>query len=204
MANKRSLSDAELELELLHGLPEDCSDPESNVSDKYLSPASDSDKDFIPPPSNSSDCDENLKCVQSLESCTCSVNQVQIDCKRKRSRGREISRGKRCTVGQLRGRSSNFISYAFQASTSNCSQPESGNATSEACVTIFHEENGARSSLKVGSCHAGKDKSTIWIVTAHNNGRFSAQNVLKEAQVQQHMLEGMLQREAFQVLGACL
>ncbi|KAF2886752.1 hypothetical protein ILUMI_19418 [Ignelater luminosus] len=173
MANKRGLSDAELELELLHGLPEDCSDPESNVSDEDLSPASDSDEDFISRPSSSSDSDENLECVQSPESYTY----------RKRERGSErgISRRKHRAVGHHRDRSSNFISYASEASTSNCSQPESGNATSEVCVTTFHEENGTRPSLMVGNRHVGKDKITV---TAHNintHGRFSAQNVLKEA-----------------------
>ncbi|KAF2894919.1 hypothetical protein ILUMI_11255 [Ignelater luminosus] len=160
MANRRGLSNAELELEL-HGLPEDCSDSESNVSDEDLSPASNSDEDFISRPSSSPDSDENL---ESLESYTFSVNQIQI--------------------GQLRDRSSNFISYASEASTSNCSQLESRNATTGVCVTTFHEENGTRPSLEDGSRHVGKDKTTIWTVTAHNintHGKFSAQNVLKEA-----------------------
>ncbi|KAF2902155.1 hypothetical protein ILUMI_04030 [Ignelater luminosus] len=129
MANKRGLSDAELELEL-HGLPEDCSDLESNVSDEDLSPASDSDKDFISRPSSSSNSDENLECAISRK-------LYMFYRKKKRDRGRGILRGKRRAVGQLRGRSSNFISYASEASTSNYSQPESKNATSEVCVTTF-------------------------------------------------------------------
>ncbi|KAF2901811.1 hypothetical protein ILUMI_04375 [Ignelater luminosus] len=128
MTYKHGLSDAELELELLHGLLEDCSDPESNVSDEDLSLASDSDKDCIPP--------ALLILIKILN-------------------------------------------------VSNCFQPESGNATSEVCVTTFHKENGARPSFDVGSRHVGKGNSTIWTVTAHNintQGGFSAQSALCSTQ----------------------
>ncbi|KAF2891452.1 hypothetical protein ILUMI_14721, partial [Ignelater luminosus] len=62
----------------------------------------------------------------------------------------------------------NFISYVSEASKSNCSQPQSGNATSEICVTTFDKENGARQSLELGSRHVEKDKSTVWTVTAYH------------------------------------
>ncbi|KAF2903131.1 hypothetical protein ILUMI_03059 [Ignelater luminosus] len=57
------ISNAELELELLHGLLEDCSNSESYVSDEDLSPACDSGTDFIPRSSISSDSDENLNVI---------------------------------------------------------------------------------------------------------------------------------------------
>ncbi|KAF2897532.1 hypothetical protein ILUMI_08642 [Ignelater luminosus] len=46
MANKRGLSDGELKLELLHGLPEDCSDPESNASARIVENNAGEDEEF--------------------------------------------------------------------------------------------------------------------------------------------------------------